>query len=96
MVRNAASLPMFILPLGVGDQLGLAASLGREKAEGDHLSLGQIQPGAGVVITKAVGCQIAVDGAGFSSLIHVFTKDFDLGGNAFLQPIIHGGGCLAG
>lgn len=58
-LRNHSKEELFIIThvqiaLGMGGELRLAPALGRQKAESDHLPLGQGQAGTGVVIAKAV------------------------------------------
>ena len=45
----------------MGGKLGFAPALGGQVTEGDHFPLFQIQPGAGVIISKTVGRQPIID-----------------------------------
>ena len=71
------------IALGMACQLGFTAALSCQKAEGDHLPLGQGKATAGIVIPKAVSRQPAVDMTGLPCLQHLRTEDIRLGLSAF-------------
>ena len=66
------------IAFGVGGKLRFAAALGGEKAEGDHLTLLQVKPCAGVVVAEAVGGKPAVDMPGLPGLVHMSAEDIHL------------------
>ena len=85
----------------VACKLRLAAALGGDKTEGDHLTLPIVKAGACIVVAKAVARQPAVDvaallrAAGRRTAV-TFAKQLHLFVLPLLDPVLRRGGGLTG